>query len=288
MRLLVKRADNLVNELRFSRGPIYIGRQIGSQIFLPDRAVSRQHTVLYTSTEGKWIVEDLDSANKTYLNNEVIHKSEVNDGDTLTIADFIIEVHIDPMDEQVTSASLDDTLHATLHEPQIVLRNLDSSEAPLIRMQAKRAKDFSYASALILSCDSLEKILQVIIDLLVKQFGPYNCWASLRKTTSGSMEVAKGKQAGGHNVKLEGLPLEYRVSEAVKNHNYILIPRMPSHLENNQMHSAMVVPIMCDGGCYGVIYVDNSLAHEHYGLNDLDYLILMSLVIGGHIKSLPK
>ena len=75
MQLTVKRGDNLVNELRFSRGPIYIGRQIGSQIFLPDRAVSRQHTVLYTTTDGKWTVEDLDSANKTYLNNETVHKA---------------------------------------------------------------------------------------------------------------------------------------------------------------------------------------------------------------------
>jgi pSer/pThr/pTyr-binding forkhead associated (FHA) protein len=56
MRLTVKQEDRLINELHFSRGPIYVGRQIGSQIFLPDKAVSRQHTVLYTTTEGKWVV----------------------------------------------------------------------------------------------------------------------------------------------------------------------------------------------------------------------------------------
>ena len=124
MRLTVKRGDNLINELRFSRGPIYIGRQIGSQIFLPDRAVSRQHTVIYTTTDGQWIAEDLDSANKTYLNEEAIHKVEIRDGDTLRIADFAIEIHLDDQtNERTAPISLADTLHATLYEPQIVIRN---------------------------------------------------------------------------------------------------------------------------------------------------------------------
>ena len=103
MRLTVKRGDDLINELRFSRGPIYIGRQIGSQIFLPDKAVSRQHTVIYTTTDGKWMVEDLDSANKTYLNNEAIHKAEIKNGDVLKIADFRIEIHVDESDKQDSS-----------------------------------------------------------------------------------------------------------------------------------------------------------------------------------------
>ncbi|MGA2916154.1 MAG: FHA domain-containing protein [Sedimentisphaerales bacterium] len=95
MRLIVKKGDDLVSEFEFSSGPIYIGRQKDSQVLLPDKAVSRQHAVLYATTQGKWIVEDLDTANKTYLNNEEIHKAEVKNGDVLKISDFQIEIHID-------------------------------------------------------------------------------------------------------------------------------------------------------------------------------------------------
>ncbi len=207
MRLRVKREDNLINELRFSRGPIYVGRQIGSQIFLPDRSVSRQHTVLYTTTEGKWVVEDLDSANKTFLNNEPVHKAALNDGDMLGIADFTIEINIDDVVESVSTMSLEDTLHSTLHEPQIVLRHMESSGAPLIRMQAKRAKDFSYAVNVILQCSSLHGLLQPMIDLLYKQFKSYHVWVSLRANPAGAMEVAKGKRISGEAVKLDDLYL---------------------------------------------------------------------------------
>ncbi len=58
--------------------------------------------------------------------------------------------------------------------------------------------------------------------------------------------------------------------------------------EGGKIHSAMVVPVMSENACYGVLYADNSLDHEHYGLNDLDYLIFVSLVLGGHIKCIAK
>jgi pSer/pThr/pTyr-binding forkhead associated (FHA) protein len=47
---------------------------------LPDMAVSREHTI-NNAKEGKWVVEDLDSTNKTYLNGEAIHKAPIKVSD---------------------------------------------------------------------------------------------------------------------------------------------------------------------------------------------------------------
>ena len=40
MRLIVKKDGQTVNDFRFERGPVYIGRHEHSQVFLPDRVVS--------------------------------------------------------------------------------------------------------------------------------------------------------------------------------------------------------------------------------------------------------
>jgi pSer/pThr/pTyr-binding forkhead associated (FHA) protein len=292
MRLIVKRGDNLINEARFTRGPIYIGRQIGSQIFLPDRAVSRQNTVLYTTTDGKWVAEDLDSANKTYLNKLAIHKAEIKNGDIITISDFEIEVLIDDSDKLDTTASLDDTLSATLsatlHDPQIVIRHLEGTESPLIRMQSKRAKDFSSAASIICKCKNTEELAAALLDLLFRQFRTLHCWVALRKNSAGAMEIAKGKKVGGLTIKLEELYLEPRINEAVKNQHYILVPRLPMQYEGDKdkINSAIITPIICDQQCFGVLYADNSLDHEHYGISDLDYLILISFTVGAFVKNL--
>jgi pSer/pThr/pTyr-binding forkhead associated (FHA) protein len=290
MRLIVKRGDNLVNEVRFSRGPIYIGRQIGSQIFLPDRAVSRQNTVIYTTTDGKWVAEDLDSANKTYLNKLAIHKAEIKSGDIIKISDFEIEVRIDDSDKPDAAAGLDDTLsatlHATLHDPQIVIRHLEGTESSLIRMQAKRAKDFSSAASAICKCKNTEDMTAVLLDLLFRQFRTLHCWVALRKNSAGDMEIAKGRKVGGTAVRLEDLYLEPRINDAVKNQHYILVPRLPMQYEGDKISSAIITPIICEQQCFGVLYADNSLDHEHYSLSDLDYLILISFTVGAVIKNL--
>ena len=60
MRLVVKRDGHTVNEFQFDKGPIHIGRHADSQIFLPDRIISRHHAVIFRTQDGKWTVEDLD------------------------------------------------------------------------------------------------------------------------------------------------------------------------------------------------------------------------------------
>ncbi|MBN2180681.1 MAG: FHA domain-containing protein, partial [Sedimentisphaerales bacterium] len=75
MRILLRQKDGNTKEFQFQKGPISIGRGANSNIFLPDRAVSRQHAVLHSTEDGKWIIEDMDSASKTYLNDEAVQKA---------------------------------------------------------------------------------------------------------------------------------------------------------------------------------------------------------------------
>ena len=101
------------------------------------------------------------------------------------------------------------------------------------------------------------------------------------------MEVSKGREISGKGVRFEEIVLRQKVNEALENHRYILIPRLPLQVEReNKVNSAIIVPVMSENNCFGVIYADNSLDHEHYGLNDLDYLILISLMAGAFIKNL--
>jgi GAF domain-containing protein len=100
------------------------------------------------------------------------------------------------------------------------------------------------------------------------------------------MEISKGRKVGGTTVRLEDLYLEPRINEAVKNKHYILVPRLPMQYEGGKINSAIIAPAICDGQCFGVLYADNSLDHEHYSLSDLDYLIFISFAVGAFVKNL--
>lgn len=281
MRLTVKKDDGTVSEFQFSSGPIYIGRHTNSQVFLPDRTVSRQHAVIFTTQDGKWMVEDLDSANKTYLNNEAIAKAEIKTGDRIRIAEFIIEISLEDridLDElEQPTTRMEDTLAGVSREPQVIVRRADTEEAPDLKLPAKRANDYMQATEAICKAGALDDVLQTLLKVLSKQFGAYHAWCALRSEPRGPMSSHAGKMRDGKAVELNDLELSDRITEAVEKGQFMLLPQVSAAAEGGDIRSAMIAPIMDPSGCFGVLYVDNALADEHYTLADLDYLMLLAM-----------
>ena len=288
MHLVLRQGDKTIKEFDFTRGPIYMGRHANSQIFLRDRSVSRQHAVIYSTHDGKWMVEDLESANKTYLNDDEIDKTEIKDGDVLRIADFTIEIGLgDEADTDESagfgefspapSQDMEDTLITTFHEPKMIVRRLDSERAPAMRIPAKKTKDFVQATEAICKANGLDEVLQALLHIAAKQFNAFHAWCALRSQTTGPMSCHSGKARDGKTVQLNGIKLKEKITEAVEEGRFLLFPRVPVQLGEEKIHSAMIIPLVGEAGCFGVLYLDNDMAHEHYVTSDLDYLMLLAI-----------
>ncbi|MEN6386373.1 MAG: hypothetical protein ABFD79_14410, partial [Phycisphaerales bacterium] len=52
-----------------------------------------------------------------------------------------------------------------------------------------------------------------------------------------------------------------------------------------RIRSAMMASIKRPSGCFGIIYIDNAMVHEHYSLSDLDYLMILAMHAAAVIKS---
>jgi len=293
MRLVVKQNDRTINEFRFTEGPISIGRGADSQVLLPDGAVSKQHAVIFTTEDAKWMVEDLDSTNKTYLNGEAIHKAEIKTGDSLSIAGFTIEVNLEDDADTGTGepAHLEDTfrLEAALATPphEIVVRRPDAAHAPAMRLPAKRLTDFSQATEAIYEADSLEKLLAALLDITVRQFTAYHSWCGLREQPTGPMTYQAGKRRDGQAVELSEIILSDKINETIERGQSLVLPRVAAQIEEKErIRSAIIASVMRHAGCFGVLYVDNAMVHEHYSLSDLDYLMLLAIDTSAVLKNL--
>ena len=64
MRMVVKQKDGNTKEFHFTEGPVSIGRGADSQVFLPDKAVSRKHAIVHVAEDGTWMLEDLGSGGR--------------------------------------------------------------------------------------------------------------------------------------------------------------------------------------------------------------------------------
>ncbi|MFC1738479.1 FHA domain-containing protein [Planctomycetota bacterium] len=293
MQLVVKQSGRVVNEFSFAQGPVYLGRMANSQVFLPDRAVSKQHAVITKTDNGKWSIEDLDSANKTHLNDKAIKKAQINSGDVIQIADFIIEVNVDDKREAPEPAHSEDTiqLEASLATPahDIVVRKPDAGHAPAMRLPAKRLTDFTLAAEKISAADNIDDLLLNLLEITLKQFSAFHVWCALREQPTGPMLYYSGKKRAGQSVQLSEIKLQDKITQAVEKGQSLVLPRVSAQLEGTErIRSALIASIMRPVGCFGVIYVDNAMIQEHYTLGDLDYLMLLAIQAGSMLKRLIK
>jgi pSer/pThr/pTyr-binding forkhead associated (FHA) protein len=288
MRLVVKQNDRNVNEFRFTKGPIYIGRREDSQVFLPDRAVSRQHAVIFSTQDGKWMVEDLDSANKTYLNDQAIHKVEIKTGDCIRITDYTIEINLEDSAETEKPIHLEDTLAEPAGGPQIIERRLDTADAPSIRLPAKRAMDLLQAIEAISKAGNLDELLLALLDITSKQLGTYHNWCALRSEPTGSMTYHAGRSREGQTLELSNIKLNEKINEVVEKGHFLLFifSRDMTKEKKGQIRSVVIAPITGPSGCFGVLYANNTFRDDHYSLSDLDYLMLLGMHVAAAVQKM--
>ncbi len=282
MRVLVKKSGGNTKELQFTEGPISIGRGTNNHVFLPDRGVSREHAVIKSTDDGRWIIEDLGSSNKTYLNDKAIQKAEIKHGDCLRITDFTLEIILKKQAQAEEPIHPEDTLHLeaalTVPKHETVVRRPDAQHAPAMRLAARRLTDFSKATERIFQTGSLDELLLTLLDITLEQFSAYHVWCALRKQPAGPMTCHGGKRRDGAPVQLNELQLGQKITQAVEKGQFFVLPSVSAQVEaKGRIRSAMVAAIMRPTGCFGVLYVDNAMIHEHYSLSDLDYLMLIAM-----------
>jgi len=288
MRLVVKKNGNIINEFNFDSGPVYIGRYKYNQVILPDLAVSRQHAAIFTTVEGKWVVEDLDSANKTFLNGEEIKKAEIKTGDCLRISDYIIVIELDIGAAPAASKQIhfEDTLvpdsqrtgaAAPTTARDIIIRKPNVEHAPDIRLPAKRIKDFLEATETICRTNGIQEMQSALLDMLLKHFNAYHVWCALRDQPEGPMEYQTGRKQDGSALLLNDIHVNRQVTEVLSSGEFVLFPRISASIEQAKIRSAMIAPVIDPAGCFGILYVANTIDSENYSLSDLDYLMFLAI-----------
>jgi len=284
MRLVIKKSGELIKEATFNEGPIYLGRQMTNKVHLPDVSVSRQHAVITGPENNQWAIEDLDSANKTYLNDQAIHKSPLNDGDVVRISDFTIEVFMNDTITKESDLGMADTMTTKIHAPDKIIRRYTEIDSPDIRMIPKRAEHYSIATPAIFNTKDKQDLLDTLAGLVFKQFDPFHVWISFGSDPV-SPDLSVGRKKTGQPVKLDDFMFCQHIKESVKKKKNILVPLVPRDNNPQRIRSAIVAPILHGNEYLGVIYADNALKKVHYSLTDLDYLMLLAVQTAVKIKN---
>ena len=166
-----------------------------------------------------------------------------------------------------------------------VVRQIEINGAPQIRIPAKRVKDFERAAHAFCKTRDLKQLYRKVVEIIIRQFAAENAWVALRTGAEGPMECQGGRKITSETVMLTELAGHQGATDAMENGKYILIPQLPRQMTGQTARSAIIAPIMRNGQCYGLLYADNSMKHERYGLADLDYLMFLSIHIAAVLET---
>jgi len=83
-KLIIKFNDVVIDQIVIKQGDMNIGRRPGSDILLDNMAVSGSHASIFTIGEDSF-VQDTNSTNGTFVNNNRISKHRLENGDVITI-----------------------------------------------------------------------------------------------------------------------------------------------------------------------------------------------------------
>lgn len=283
MQLIVKRSDEFVREFHFTQGPVYIGSVLESHVCLDDESISQEHAVICGADQTNWYAEHLCSKNSTLVNNQLLKKKELTDGDVITIGGYTIEVFIDRIRDASRGLHESANLTSSSRTPKHIIRRYDQPDSPDIKMPPKRAKDYNFATLAIEKSKSLQDIVKTLFAITVQQYNMLHSYIAIRQNPKEDIKIQIGKRRTGQTISLNEVVFSELIQESLEQNEFILIPMLPKDKLYERIRSAIIAPIVSPAGCHGVVYIDNAVDDAHYNLTDLDYLMLLTTQISARL-----
>ncbi len=88
--LTVTQGESQGRRLKLGDVPVTMGRSADCDFRLLNRAISRLHCRVWRDNSGFW-VRDLNSTNKTYLNDRPVVEARLKDGDFITVGGIVVQ-----------------------------------------------------------------------------------------------------------------------------------------------------------------------------------------------------
>jgi adenylate cyclase len=273
-----------------------IGRSNENDIVLNDFSVSRRHAYLRREN-GAWVIYDNQSTNGVRVNDKLVPKSPVADGDQAVIGTFLLRFREEaevPKEKRVVDST------STCIRP-IAEFNLDFGleKSPELQPEStdhrKRAVlDLAYKNKVfeilvqvaktLISAADVETVLQTVMDLIFEYLPVDRAFLLLEE--GGSLQLRLSRLKGKQRITSDGsLPYSRTIVDMVVRQKVAVLTsdaqaderfEAGMSIRMQQIRSAMCAPLWSRDSVIGVINVDSPLHVGTFTEKDLDLLTALS------------
>ncbi|MBC7287235.1 MAG: FHA domain-containing protein [Armatimonadetes bacterium] len=284
MKLVVLNGDMASWEFPLEGTEMTLGRRSDNDIVLPlDRRISRSHARLF-QREGRWYIEDVGSANGTFLNDRRVHAPvEIRAGDRIRVGRTWLQVVPEPVSAQERAAAKVVSLvdQAAAEGENIVLQmaaGQAAREPADVETLRRRLLIITQVAEALGSTLELDELLGRIVDYVL-EIVPADRGIILLCEPEGELVpkvVRQRRQAEGDKVVVSRHLVRRALDDAATiltedaqtDHRF----RDASSIHELRIRSAICAPLIHRGQPLGAIYLDTTSDTEIFGHDAVELL----------------
>jgi adenylate cyclase len=293
-------------------GPTVLGRHEESDVVLPDRRASRRHARI-DLTGGKCFIQDLGSRNGTIVNDQLVTRQQLQDGDEIVICEsrfvFRDAAAPIPLGQLASGSHRADELPNIMRRSMVTFKREDTEEAkPQVNAMldaddlanlgvqgaagdesAERARKslrtiWKVANALVTVHD-LQALLEEVMNQLFEIFPQADRgFVMLKEEGSDELQAKVIRSRGQHPEEAVEIQISSTVVREIMTKGKAVLTsdaqsdeRFSDRLSivNFQIRSMMAAPLIVRGDILGLIHIDTSDQTQSFTEQDLELLTAM-------------
>ncbi len=265
----------------FKKGPFKVGRLPKNNLILPDSKISREHFQI-TTIDKRYLIEDLNSSNGIFVNNQKIQKKFLQEGDEIRVGQTILVFQEKDLSPGTAKASE-------------IIRPLKDFQISAPSQDQKRSQYFFILYQLgktLISAPNLDELLEAAMSLIFQAINAERgIIFLLNEKNRLTPKVVKHSRPG--RVAEEKLKFSKTITRKVIEERISLItsdakydPRLQAgeSIVQYNIRSALCVPIWEGKDIFGVIYLDHLLDTYAFTEDDLELLTAVANLVALGIR----
>ena len=260
-----------------SEDSLVIGRETAADISVADASVSRRHTKI-EKQDGGFVITDLDSLNGTFVNDVPVKSRILQHGDRLRIGDsqFVFLIFEGEAATRSSEVNLDES--QVVSGPTLQIR-MDDATYLMARDLSALMKISTSINAIRGLDELLQRLLELLFEVVPAQRG------AILLTNNESLDSSFVFGLDRVSGKDKAVTVSRTIAQQVLREGVALLANDPAtqpilstdSVVQARTHSVMCVPLVMIDHRLGVLYLDTTIAGDHF---NRDQLQLVTAIAG--------
>lgn len=284
MRLMILENKRLLSTVQAGPGTVSIGSSPECGVHLPDPRLSAHQASLTQDDDGAWWLEIIDPIVPTCLNRAVQkNRAKLRHADEIEMGTFSIRLFMESKKSQEDLRRERMQALARQHGEGLPLGTVIHKSDEPVSITKEHLEQITLLALRLEQVEVIQDVLPPLIRAALRTLDARRAWVGLRRRDEGPFDWSLALTAAGQPCDRPPFSqmMEARCMQLTQ---HLCVPAAPPL----DVRSAMAVPLICQSGNLGMLYVENDPDDPPYNEAALHVLIALACVVSMPIENVMR